>query len=196
MLETLLTVWFILTGVSTGYVAYDLLRRTPAMGVMKLGWMLVVLGTGPVGLTLYLVSCRKPVGQSHQSFIVPRWKQALGSTIHCLAGDATGIVVAAAITTALGFAMGADLVVEYAAGFTFGLLIFQALFRKAMRGGSYLTAVRATILPEWVSMNALMAGMVPVMVILMSADTSASEPTSVRFWGVMSLATIVGGALA
>jgi len=145
---------------------------------------------------LYLVSCPKPVGQSHQSFIVPRWKQALGSTIHCLAGDATGIVVAAAITTALGFAMGADLVVEYAAGFTFGLLIFQALFRKAMRGGSYLTAVRATILPEWVSMNALMAGMVPVMVILMSADTSASEPTSVRFWGVMSLATIVGGALA
>ena len=77
MLETLLTVWFILTGVSTGCVAYDLLRRTPAMGVMKLGWMLVVLGTGPVGLTLYLVSCPKPVGQSHQSFIVPRWKQAI-----------------------------------------------------------------------------------------------------------------------
>jgi hypothetical protein len=45
-------------------------------------------------------------------------------------------------------------------------------------------------------MSALMAGMIPVMVILMSRDTRAMEPTSVRFWGVMSLATIVGGALA
>jgi hypothetical protein len=48
----------------------------------------------------------------------------------------------------MGLAMAADLVVEYAAGCTFGLLIFQALFRKAMRGGSYLAAVRATMLPS------------------------------------------------
>ncbi len=196
MLDTLLTVWFLLTAASTGYVAYDLLARTPAMGVMKLGWTLVLLYTGPVGLALYLASCRKPAGQGHQAFVAPRWKQALGSTIHCLAGDATGIIVAGAITTALGFPMGIDLVFEYAAGFTFGLLIFQALFRKAMRGGSYLGAVRATALPEWLSMNALMAGMIPVMVLLMSRDVSAIEPTSARFWGVMSLAAIVGGVLA
>lgn len=196
MLDTLLTVWFLLTAASTTYVAYDLFMRTPAMGVMKLGWTLVLLYTGPVGLVLYLASCRKPGGQSHQAFVTPRWKQALGSTIHCLAGDATGIIVAGAISSAIGFPMGVDLVFEYAAGFTFGLLIFQALFRKAMRGGSYLAAVRETVLPEWLSMNALMAGMIPVMVILMSRDTSAMEPTSAEFWGVMSLATIVGGILA
>lgn len=196
MLDTLLTVWFALTAASTAYVAYDLLARTPAMGVMKLGWTLVLLYTGPVGLALYLSSCRKPAAQAHQTFVAPRWKQALGSTIHCLAGDATGIIVAGVITTAIGFTMGVDLVFEYAAGFAFGLLIFQALFRKAMRGGSYLDAIRATILPEWLSMNALMAGMIPVMVILMSRDMSAMEPTSARFWGVMSLATIIGGVLA
>ncbi|NJD29923.1 MAG: DUF4396 domain-containing protein [Chloroflexi bacterium] len=196
MLDTVLTVWFLLTAASTAYVAYDLLARTPAMGVMKLGWTLVLLYTGPVGLALYLASCRKPGAQDHQTFVAPRWKQALGSTIHCLAGDATGIIVAGAITTAIGFPMGVDLVFEYAAGFTFGLLIFQALFRKAMRGGSYLAAVRATVLPEWLSMNALMAGMIPVMVLLMSRDMGAMEPTSIRFWGVMSLATIVGGLLA
>jgi hypothetical protein len=41
-----------------------------------------------------------------------------------------------------------------------------------------------------------MAGMIPVMVILMTRDMSAMEPTSARFWGVMSLATIIGGILA
>ena len=103
MLETSLTVWLLLTAASTAYVAYDLLARTPAMGVMKLGWMLVLLYTGPVGLVLYLASCRKPAGQGHQTFVARRWKQALGSTIHCLAGDATGIIVAGAITTSIGF---------------------------------------------------------------------------------------------
>lgn len=43
-------------------------------------------------------------------------------------------------------------------------------------------------------MNALMAGVVPV--IVMSRDISAMEPTTARFWRVMSLATIVGGVLA
>jgi hypothetical protein len=41
-------------------------------------------------------------------------------------------------------------------------------------------------------MNAVMAGMIPVMVILMSRDMSAMEPSSVRFWGTMSLAFVVG----
>ncbi len=196
MLDAALMVWFALTFASTAYVAYDLLARTPAMGVMKLGWILVLLYTGPVGLTLYLASCRRPSGTSHEAFVAPRWKQALGSTIHCLAGDATGIIAAAAITGTLAFPLGVDLIIEYAAGFTFGLLIFQALFMKAMKGGSYLAAVRATVLPEWLSMNALMAGMLLVMVVLTTQDPSAMEPTSGRFWGVMSIATIVGGLLA
>lgn len=54
------------------------------------------------------------------------WRQALGSTIHCLAGDATGIIFAAAVTAALRLPMGLDLIVEYVFGFAFGLLIFQA----------------------------------------------------------------------
>ena len=38
----------------------------------------------------------------------------------------------------------------------------------------------------------LTPGMIPVMVILMSRDMSAMEPSSVRFWGSMSLAFVVG----
>lgn len=191
-----LIVWFALTAVSLLYVGWDLFFRTPAMKVMRWGWLLVIAYTGPVGLAVYLASCREPRRVRHERYVAPLWKQSVGSTIHCLAGDATGIIAGAAVTGALGLPMGADLIVEYVAGFLFGLLIFQALFTKDMLGGSYGAAVRKTFLPEWVSMNAVMAGMAPIMVVLMTRNPSAMEPTTPGFWGIMSLATVLGAVLA
>lgn len=195
-IDITLWVWFSLTAVSVLYVTWDLIVRTPAMKVMKWGWVLVTLYTGPVAFVVYWLSCREPAPGTHEKFIAPLWKQSVGSAIHCIAGDATGIIVAATITSLLGLPMGLDAVVEYIAGFAFGLLIFQALFMKDMLGGSYWQAVKATWLPEWLSMNAVMAGMIPVMIVLMSKEAGAMEPTSFRFWGVMSLATLVGATLA
>lgn len=158
-------------------------------------WLLVTLYTGPIGAALYVLSCQEPSPGSHEEFIRPLWKQGLGSAIHCMAGDATGIIVGGAVTMALGLRMWQDLVGEYVFGFAFGLFIFQALFMRQMFGGSYGTALRRSFLPEWLSMNAVMSGMVPVMVILMTRDMRAMEPTSLRFWGVMSLASIAGLAI-
>jgi hypothetical protein len=129
-----LWIWFGLTLLSAAYVAWDLFTRTPEMKVMKWGWVLVTLYTGPVGLLIYWFSCREPSPGTHEQFIAPLWKQAVGSTIHCAAGDATGIIVAAGITGYFGLRMGVDIWVEYAAGFVFGLFIFQALFMKDMLG--------------------------------------------------------------
>ena len=196
VIDEILIAWFVLTALSTAIVAWDAATNNPEMTVMKWGWVLVTLYTGPVGAALYILSCKEPRPGGHEEFIRPLWKQALGSTIHCLAGDATGIIVAATITMALGLPMWVDTISEYVFGFAFGLLVFQALFMKDMLGGSYVQAVRRSFLPEWFSMNAVMAGMIPVMVILMSRDMTAMEPTSLRYWGVMSLATLVGFAAA
>ena len=194
--EYLLWIWFTLTALSVAYVAWDLFARTPEMKVMKWGWVLVTLYTGPVGLLVFWFSCREPSPGTHEQFIAPLWKQAVGSTIHCAAGDATGIIVAAAITGYFGLSMGVDLWLEYAAGFAFGLFIFQALFMKDMMGLSYGEAVRESFLPEWMSMNAMMAGMLPTMVILMTQDMRAMEATSPWFWASMSAATLVGVVVA
>lgn len=196
MLDSALVVWFVLTGFSVAYVSWDAWLRNPELSVMKWGWVLVTLYAGPVAAALYVLSCQEPGPLRHEGFVQPLWKQALGSTIHCLAGDATGIIFAAAVTAALGFPMWLDLVVEYAMGFGFGLMVFQALFMKDMLGGSYGAALRQSFMPEWLSMNAVMAGMIPVMVSLMSRDMTAMEATSLRFWGVMSLATMVGAVVA
>jgi FtsP/CotA-like multicopper oxidase with cupredoxin domain len=117
----------------------------------------------------------------------------VGSTIHCVAGDATGIILAAAITATLGLPMWLDLVVEYATGFAFGLFIFQSLFMQSMLGGTYRENVRKSFLPEFISMNCMMAGMAPVMsFLMMGRDMRAMEPAELLFWGVMSLGVIVG----
>lgn len=196
LIDAALVVWFVLTALSVAYVAWDAWRRTPEMTVMKWGWVLVTLYTGPVGAAVYVLSCQEPSPGTHEAFVKPLWKQGLGSAIHCMAGDATGVIVAAAVTGSLGLRMWQDLIGEYAFGFAFGLLIFQALFMRDMLGGSYTRALRLAFLPEWLSMNAVMAGMIPVMVVLMSRDMRAMEPTSLRFWGVMSLAALAGGVLA
>lgn len=196
LIDGALVAWFVLTALSAAYVAYDAFTRTPEMKVMKWGWILVTLYTGPIGAATYVLSCQEPGPGTHEAFVRPLWKQALGSTIHCLAGDATGIIVAAAITMALGLRMWQDLIAEYVFGFAFGLLVFQALFMRDMLGGSYMRALRLSFLPEWISMNAVMSAMVPVMVVLMTRDMRAMEPGSLRFWGVMSLSSIVGFAVA
>jgi len=145
------------------------------------------------GQFLYVLADKEPRPGEHERFIRPLWKQGIGSTVHCIAGDATGIVAAAVLTSVLGLPMGLDLVVEYVAGFGVGLLVFQALFMKDMMGGSYRAALRGAWVPEWLSMNMMAAGMFPVMIFLMMGrDMRAMDPLTPQFWAVMSLGVTVG----
>jgi hypothetical protein len=188
--------WIVLAVASAGYVAYDAFTQNPELTVMKWGWVLVTLYIGPIGAALYVLSCKEPSPGTHETFVAPLWKQSLGSTIHCVAGDATGIIVASVVTTAAGLPMWGDTIVEYVFGFAFGLLIFQALFMRDMLGGSYRRAVSSTVVPEWLSMNCVMAGMIPVMVILRTDFAGTTHIGSVRFWVVLSLAVFVGLVVA
>jgi FtsP/CotA-like multicopper oxidase with cupredoxin domain len=189
--------WLIIAIASAMYVAYDQFRYNPEAPVMKWGFVLVTLYTGPVGLLLYVMADKEPAPGMHESFVTPLWKQGVGSTVHCIAGDATGILLAAAVTALLGFPMWIDVIVEYIVGFLLGLLIFQALFMRDMMGGSYGQNVRRSFLPELLSMNMMMAGMAPVMIFLMMGrDMRAMWPAEPLFWFVMSLGITVGFTIA
>lgn len=189
--------WLILAGLSAAYVAWDQFRGNPEPAVMKWGFVLVTLYMGPIGLLLYVMADKEPEPGTHETFIKPLWKQGVGSTVHCVAGDATGIILAAVIVAIIGLPMWQDLIVEYVAGFLLGLLIFQALFMRRMMGGTYLQNVRRSFLPELVSMNCMMAGMAPVMVaLMMGRDMRAMWPGEPLFWMVMSIGVIGGFAVA
>jgi FtsP/CotA-like multicopper oxidase with cupredoxin domain len=196
-IDWFLVVWFTLAAASTAYVAYDQFRHNPEPTVMKWAFILVTLYMGPVALLLYVMADKEPAPGEHEKFIQPLWKQGVGSTMHCVAGDATGIILAAAITALLGLPMWVDLIIEYLTGFAFGLFIFQALFMKNMMGGTYIENIKRSFLPEFLSMNAMMSGMAPVMVFLMMGrDMRAMDPTELLFWGVMSLGVSIGFLVA
>ncbi|NGX38848.1 MAG: hypothetical protein KR126chlam1_00163 [Chlamydiae bacterium] len=195
MIDGVLLLWFILTLGSIIFVLWDQLTNTPSMRVMTLAWALVILYTGPLGLFLYFLSCRQPLPDTHDQFIAAHWKQSLGSLIHCVAGDATAIIFMAAILHFYPVPNGTEVIIEYTAAYLFGLFIFQALFMRSMFP-SYWTAVKNTLFAETVSMNMVMAGMFPVIVAIKHFCPIASNPMLPYFWGMMSLATIVGFIIA
>ncbi len=196
-IDYVIAAWLLTSLACAVWVAVDMYRSTPEPVVMKWGFILVTLYMGPLGLLMYVLACKEPRPGTHEEFVEPLWKQGIGSTIHCVAGDATGIIIAATIAGIVGYPMIVDIGVEYLMGFGFGLFIFQALFMQKIMGGTYWENVRATFVPEFISMNAVMAGMVPTMVLLMMGrDMRGMEPTELMFWGIMSLGVIVGFVVA
>lgn len=147
---------------------------------MHIGFLLVTALIGPLGAVLYVLTVREPLPCTHGEYIRPLWKQSLGSTFHCVAGDSVDIVGAAAVTNGAHMPMTFGLLVEYGAGFLAGWLVFQSLFMKDMAGGSYTKALRSLFMPEWLSMNGVMAGMAVVMVLCVwrpDSETRAIRPS-------------------
>ncbi|MDQ2756816.1 MAG: DUF4396 domain-containing protein [Actinomycetota bacterium] len=182
--------WFIQVALAVTFVAFDI-SRTPEATVMKWGFVLFTAYTGLFGALLYVMACREPLTGTHARYVAAPWRQVVGSTMHCVAGDGLGILVAAAVLAPLHLPPAVDLVVEYVVGFGFGWTIFQALFMRDM-AGSYRGSLRSTFLPEMVSMNGVMAAMAAVSVPWKGSVPAAGNPLSPDFWFVMSVALCAG----
>ena len=195
MLSGIILLWFVLTALAVGFVALDI-RTTPESAVLKWAFVLIAAYTGPFGAFLYVLGCREPLPGLHARYVATRWRQVLGSTMHCVAGDGVGILVGAAIGSALRLSAPVHLALEYVLGFGFGWTVFQALFMRDMAGGSFARSLRMTFIPEFLSMNALMAGMVPVMTWFMASVPGSEFPRNLSFWFVMSIALFAGGIIA
>ncbi len=191
MLDGVMLLWFLLTALSLLFVVIDI-RTTPESPVLKWGFILLTAYTGPLGAFLYVLGCREPLPGLHGRYVATRWRQVLGSTMHCVAGDGVGILSGAVIASLFHLPKGADIALEYALGFGFGWSIFQSLFMRSMAGGSYMRALTSTFFPELLSMNCLMAGMVPAMILAMKSAPASHDPSGPAFWFVMSMALLVG----
>jgi hypothetical protein len=81
-IDLVLVAWFVLTGLSTAYVAYDQFKNNPEPIVMKWGFVLVTLYMGPIGLLLYVMADKEPKPGTHEEFIKPLryWKRSVTSS--------------------------------------------------------------------------------------------------------------------
>jgi Domain of unknown function (DUF4396) len=191
MLDGVMLLWFLLAAAALLFVMIDI-RTTPESPVLKWGFVLVTAYTGVIGAFLYVLGCREPLPGLHERYVSARWRQALGSAMHCVAGDGVGILAGAVLARVLGLGGLAEVILEYILGFAFGWAIFQALFMRDMAGGSYRRSLARTFVPELLSMNLLMAGMIPTVMILRTRIASAADPTTASFWFVMSMGLLVG----
>src|SRR5438046_5357512 len=119
MLDGVMLLWFVLAAVSLLFVAIDI-RTTPESVVMKWGFVLLTAYTGVVGAFLYVLGCREPLPGLHERYVAARWRQALGSAMHCVAGGGVGILAGALLSSVLRLAGPAEVIVEYVLGFAFG----------------------------------------------------------------------------
>ena len=195
MLNGIMLLWFLLTAMAVGFVVVDI-RSTPESPVLKWGFVLLTAYTGPIGAFLYVLGCREPLPGLHERYIAVRWRQVLGSTMHCVAGDGVGILAGAAVASYLTLSRPVDIALEYGLGFGFGWTIFQALFMRDMAGGSYRRSLASTFMPEFLSMNFLMAGMMPIASLGRAAVGGKFSPLTPEFWFVMSMALLAGFVVA
>ena len=191
MLAGAMLLWFILTAFSFAFVVFDI-RRTPESVVLKWGFVILTAFTGPVGAFFYVLGCREPLPGTHEAYVAATWRQVLGSTMHCAAGDGLGIIAGAALASFLDLGEVSSLILEYALGFGFGWGFFQAYAMRDMAGGSYPRSLRMTFIPELFSMNVLMAAMQVVAKPWMSRVAGGDDPLGPAFWFIMSMALLVG----
>lgn len=189
--QVVATAWLIASGLCAIWLLVDLRRQPAIMGMMKVAWVLITLYLGPIGVWLYITSCREPAPGTHDEFVAPMWKQATGSVMHCVAGDALGIVAAAVVTSRLGLGMTQDMGIEYIAGFLVGWLLFQTIPMARMNRTSFREEVKAGFWAELLSLTGMVAGMFPTMAFLMGKLGVMSGWNPV-FWLVMSISILVG----
>jgi len=77
----------------------------PESPVLKWAFVILTAFTGPLGAFFYVLGCREPLRGEHEKYVAARWRQVLGSTMHCVAGAGIGIIVGAALVVVMRFAM-------------------------------------------------------------------------------------------
>jgi len=86
------------------------------MFIHLIGYALVVWFVLAVLSTAYVTNAQwwnNPEPNIIRAGFAPIWRQGNTSTIHCVAGDATGIILGAAIAASLGFPMWIVFLGEY-----------------------------------------------------------------------------------
>ncbi len=126
---------------------------------MEWGFVLVTLYIGPLVLLCYVLAEKEPRPSEHEAFTSPLWKQGVGSTIHCVAGDATGIILAAAVNALLGRPMWIDLIVKYSSDSPLAVHFPAALHEGDDRWQllEQRKNVKKSLLPELISGNTITA---------------------------------------
>lgn len=197
--------WYASGVVLALWVIYDVLSvNTQVNKTLKIGWPIIMFFFSVIGLVMYIWTCRVPriaylkAGEkkkAHQRYVANTFSKVTGSVIHCVSGDALGIVTAMVISRYVGLHFWSEFTAAYITGFLFGLLLFQYPAMKSM-GNTSAQALWKGGRAEFFSMITLMTGMGSVDKFIAPQLVSPPPlPTTYAFWGIAGFALLIGSAL-
>ena len=117
MLEGVMLLWFLLAEIALLFVAIGI-RTTPESPVLKMGVRAVDCLHWSSRRFPLVLGCREPLPGLR--YVAARWRQTLGSTMHCVAGDRVGILAGPVLASVLGRTGRAEVILEYVLGFSAG----------------------------------------------------------------------------
>lgn len=194
MLEGIFSLWILAVILSLAFTTYGF-NKSKLSGTAKLGWILIILYTGPIGLFFFILATRKSNDSAHLLTSKTSWTQVVNAQAYGLAGNISGIVVAAITLSFIHTAMSIEIIVVYISAFLVGWLVFQSSL-VATQFKSYAKALVKTLFPELSSVNITMVGAIPVMLIMKHYIPSAAEPYHAAFWFTIAIATLVAGLIS
>jgi hypothetical protein len=201
LLHTLSFIAVALGLLCAAFLAGDVVRHPPHMGVMRLVWPLTGLFGGPLALWLYL-----RFGRAHHKAFAA---SVAIDTCHCGAGCTLGDILAEALAAAapgvlVWFGLGsvfrdpvhAAWVLDTVLAFVFGIA-FQYYAIKPMSGLTPGAALIAALKADTLSLAAWQAGMIGFMAWMQSGDMAAIMSAGrIEYWFMMQIAMLVGFVLS
>jgi hypothetical protein len=178
--------WVVLSLVSFFLIAWMMFRGNQKVQDMRWGWLALAAFFGPLGLIMYLVSRR------NQELNTSRWWRGLVAALFSSAGKGVGLL---AVILFFRFitpdANSGPLTILVP--FLVGWMIFRAPQIRSRKGVSYWIALCRSVLGELGSTLLVLAGMLPVLIILPEKTWFFSaDPAHPNFWGLVSLSAIAG----
>jgi hypothetical protein len=198
--------WFISGFLLALWVVYDVLYVNTAVSKpLKIGWPIILSFFSVLGLLLYLITCRAPrtaylksadKKKIHHDYVSTTFDSVTGSVVHCVAGDALGIVIAMSVSRYFGIGFWPEIIAEYALGFLFGWILFQYPAMKSMGNDSTRLTLWKAGRAEFFSMITLMTGMILVLrFVAPQLVSSPPMPITSAFWGIAFFALLIGSIL-
>lgn len=161
----------------------DMRNRNPEIaGLMRAVWVLTVLYSGPLGLSLYWVTGRKQI--AHDSI----WRRGVRSTAHCYsgcgAGEITGVVITAGLLSLSNWwVAGITFFLAYVFGF--GMTVGPLM----QEGVSLAEALKDAFYAETASITVMEVTAIGTDMLLTGSSVTMGDAL---FWGAMIVSLSLG----
>ena len=198
--DRLLLTWLILTLASVIFVNIDLSREATTTWKLRLIWTLIAMVYGVLGLLVYFAAYRKQARQVSAGVSLSSWKNALSLELFIVIGNTIGIVFGGWLLrffdiNRAGPIPGLIIVLLnlYIPPLLVGLFFFRTPLKALLSRQSYLAALGKSILPEIISTNMIIMGMLPAVLLLPASPLAfPNYPGSLLFWIPVMVGVIAG----